>query len=548
MLIYPRKPFWPYSNPIKPEKNPFIRLSIMPDVIEVEVFNKLFASIAEEMGIILAKSSFSSNIKERRDFSCAIFDARGDLVAQAAHIPVHLGSMPMTVKHVLATHVFAPGDMMIVNDPFTGGSHLPDITLIAPVFNREGKVLFYVADRAHHADVGGRLPGSMGMLSDLDDEGVLIPPTFLRRQGVLNTHFIDEFLGQVRNPVERQGDLHAQAAALSRGNERLLELVDKYGIDHLSSVLAQLQNYAERLMRSAIARIPAGSYSFTDYLDDDGIANTPLPIAVKLIVDGEQAQIDFRHCARQVRSPINTVQSVTRSAVVYVFQCLLGDGYPINQGSYRPLSVITRPGTIVDASRPAPVAAGNVETSQRIVDVLLGALAQAIPNRIPAASCGSMNNVAIGSLEAGSKQQFTYYETIGGGMGARPDRDGLHGIHTHMTNTLNTPVEALEHAYPLEVVQYSLRHNSGGNGRYRGGDGIVRAYRFLDKANVSLLTERRRLAPYGLAGGRDGRRGENILVREGCRTRLAGKTNFTARPGDTVIIKSPSGGGWGRKP
>jgi len=519
----------------------------MPDVIEVEVFNKLFASIAEEMGIILAKSSFSSNIKERRDFSCAIFDARGDLVAQAAHIPVHLGSMPMTVKHVLAAHSFAPGDMMILNDPFHGGSHLPDITLIAPVCNTEGEVLFYVADRAHHADVGGRLPGSMGMISDLADEGVLIPPTFLRRKGVMNTHFVDQFLSQVRNPVERQGDLHAQAAALYRGNERLLELVDRYGIDYLFDVLAQLQNYAERLMRSAIVEIPDGSYNFIDYLDDDGIDCSPLPIGVKLTIDGGQALVDFTQCAPQVRSPLNTVRSVTRSTVVYVFQCLLGDGYPINQGSYRPLSVITRPGTLLDASPPAPVAAGNVETSQRIVDVLLGALAQAIPNRIPAASCGSMNNVAIGSLEAGSKHLFTYYETIGGGMGARPDRDGLHGIHTHMTNTLNTPVEALEHAYPLEVVQYSLRRNSGGKGQYKGGDGIIRAYRFLDKTNVSLLTERRRLAPYGLAGGRNGRRGENILIRNGRRTRLAGKINFTARPEDMLVIKTPSGGGWGKK-
>jgi len=520
----------------------------MPDVIEVEVFNKLFASIAEEMGIILAKSSFSSNIKERRDFSCAIFDGQGDLVAQAAHIPVHLGSMPMTVKHVVGAHTFAPGDMMIVNDPFVGGSHLPDITLIAPVCNSTGEVLFYVADRAQHADVGGKLPGSMGIISDIADEGVLIPPTYLRRKGVPNTEFIDQFLGQVRNPVERQGDLHAQAAALSRGNERLLELIDRYSSNSLFEVLAQLQDYAERLMRSAIAEIPDGSYTFTDHLDDDGIANTPLPIGVTLSIDGDRAQIDFSHCANQVPAPINTVQSVTRSAVVYVFQCLLGDGYPINQGSNRPLSVVTKPGTLVDASPPAPVAAGNVETSQRIVDVLMGALAQAIPDRIPAASCGSMNNIAIGSLQAESGHQFTYYETIGGGMGARPNGDGLHGIHTHMTNTLNTPVEALEHTYPLEVLQYNLRRNSGGLGLYNGGDGIVRTYRFLGKATVSLLTERRRLAPYGLAGGQNGQRGENLLFRDGRRTRLAGKTNFTARPGDILVIKTPAGGGWGKKP
>jgi N-methylhydantoinase B len=517
----------------------------MADVIEVEVFNKLFASIAEEMGIILAKSAFSPNIKERRDFSCAIFDSRGELVAQAAHIPVHLGAMTMTVKHALTVHAFAPGDLMILNDPFNGGSHLPDITLIAPVCNETAEVLFYVANRAHHADVGGRMPGSMGMISDPAEEGILIPPTLLYRRGVRHTSFTEHFLSLVRNPVERQGDLRAQTAALYRGQARLLALADKYGMHHLLAVLTRLFDYAERLMRSAIGTIPDGSYSFVDYLDDDGVRRVPLPIGVRLTVDGEQAMVDFSQCAQQVPSPLNTVQSVTRSAVFYVFQCLVGDGYPINQGSYRPLTVITRPGTLLDATPPAPVAAGNVETSQRIVDVLLGALAMAVPNRIPAASCGSMNNIAIGSLGPGSKDPFTYYETIGGGMGGRPDRDGLGGIHTHMTNTLNTPIEALEHAYPLQVERYGLRRNSGGPGLHRGGDGIVRAYRFLDQAHVSLLTERRRLSPYGLAGGHDGRRGENVLIRDGRHTRLAGKINFIARPGDKLVLKTPSGGGWG---
>jgi N-methylhydantoinase B len=520
----------------------------MADIIEVEVFNKLFASIAEEMGIILAKSAFSPNIKERRDFSCAIFDTAGELVAQAAHIPVHLGAMAMTVKHALTVHDFAAGDMMILNDPFNGGSHLPDITLIAPVCNAAAEVLFYVANRAHHADVGGRMPGSMGMISDLADEGILIPPTILYRHGMLDKPFIEHFLGRVRNPVERQGDLRAQTAALHRGQARLLALTDKYGMDHLLAVLARLSDYAERLMRSAIGTIPDGSYSFVDYLDDDGINQVPLPIGVRLTVDHEHAEIDFRQCAQQVPSPLNTVKSVTRSAVVYVFQCLVGDGYPINEGSYRPLTVITRPGTLLDALPPAPVAAGNVETSQRIVDVLLGALAKAIPHRIPAASCGSMNNIAIGSLAAGSINHFTYYETIGGGMGARPDRPGLDGIHTHMTNTLNTPIEALEHAYPLQVERYGLRRNSGGQGLHRGGDGIVRQYRFLDQAHVSLLTERRRLSPYGLAGGHDGRRGENVLIRDGRHKRLTGKINFIARPADRLVLKTPSGGGWGACP
>ena len=523
----------------------------MHDIIEVEVFNKLFSSIAEEMGIILARSSFSANIKERRDFSCAIFDAGGDLVAQAAHIPVHLGAMPMTLAAVLSELKTRPGDIVITNDPYRGGSHLPDITLIEPVFGISSDIsppspLFYVVNRAHHADVGGKNPGSMGLADSLADEGYVIPPTLLNAAGTVNHVFLKDFLQNVRNPFERLGDLRAQVASLARGRFRLHEIMHKYPLAHIYTILEQLKNYAERLLRNVIKDLPDGPYSFTDFMDDDGRGSKPLPITVDLTINNVDIIADFSRSAVQTHTPLNTVRSVVMSATAYVFQCLVGDGHPINQGSYRPLKIITRPGSIVDAKNPAPVAAGNVETSQRIVDVLLGALAKAVPGLIPAASSGTMNNIAIGGRNSLTGVEFSYYETIGGGMGGRPGMDGLSGIHTHMTNTMNTPVEALEHAYPLLVEQYALRRGSGGAGLHRGGDGITRSYRFLDNALVSLLSERRKLEPYGLAGGKNGLRGENILVKKKRKKRLGGKEVFEAQAGDQLVIRTPGGGGWGR--
>ena len=515
------------------------------NIIDVEVFNKLFSSIAEEMGIVLARSAFSPNIKERRDFSCAIFDRHGELVAQAAHIPVHLGAMPRTLVHILKEYDIGPGDVIIANDPFKGGSHLPDITLAEAVCDEAGTPLFYVVNRAHHADVGGKTPGSMGLSSSLAEEGVLIPPTLLHAKGKQQP-FYKEFLTQVRNPAEREGDLRAQLAALGRGSNRLQELIDKHSAAKLFTIIDQLKDYAERLMRNTIKELANGSYQFTDYLDDDGVNTTPIPISLRLTIDDDQATADFSASADQVQTPLNTVEPVTLSATIYAFQCLMGEGFPINHGSYRPISLITRKGSIVDALPPAPVAAGNVETSQRLVDVLFGALAQAAPERIPAASCGSMNNVAIGGNHPESGH-YAYYETIGGGMGARPASDGLSGIHTHMTNTMNTPVEALEHAYPLQVECYGLVRKSGGKGKQRGGDGIVRSYRFLADAEVSLLTERRQLTPYGLAGGKAGGMGKNELVRGKKRKRLPGKVNLRTKAGDLLIITTPGGGGWGKK-
>jgi N-methylhydantoinase B len=523
------------------------------DIIEVEVFNKLFSSIAEEMGIILGRSSFSSNIKERRDFSCAIFDASGDLVAQAAHIPVHLGAMPMTLSSVLSEMTLQPGDMVITNDPYKGGSHLPDITLIEPVFasisdHTNTGPLFYLVNRAHHADVGGKNPGSMGLANCLEEEGYVVSPRLLYAQGVYNQTFIDDFLLNVRNPEERLGDLRAQTASLKRGKMRLLDILKKYPPEKVFAILDQLKDYAERLMQNVITHLPNGLYSFTDFLDDDGRGSAPVPVAVDLAIHNSSITADFSRSADQADTPINTVKSVVMSATVYVFQCLVGEGHPINQGTYRPIEIKTRPGSVVDAKSPAPVAAGNVETSQRIVDVLLGALAKAVPEVIPAASSGSMNNIAIGGEKSRTGEEFSYYETIGGGMGGRPTSAGLSGIHTHMTNTMNTPIEALEHSYPLLIERYGLRNGSGGEGLHRGGAGIIRSYLFLKKAQVSLLTERRKLAPYGLAGGQNGLTGRNELVQKKKRKKLKGKVVFEAEANDLLVIKTPGGGGWGGPP
>ncbi|MEN8140787.1 MAG: hydantoinase B/oxoprolinase family protein [Thermodesulfobacteriota bacterium] len=514
------------------------------DIIEVEIFNKLFSAIAEEMGIVLQRSAFSSNIKERRDFSCAIFAANGELVAQAAHIPVHLGAMPATMNHVLAQLNPAAGDVIITNDPFGGGSHLPDITLLAPVTDAAGATLFHVACRAHHADVGGKTPGSMGFCHHIDDEGVLIPPTRLLQGGKTNKQFLREFLAQVRNPEERRGDLRAQEAALSRGRDRLLATVTKYGSGHLFTVLEELKDYGERLMAATIEAIPDGCYRANDILDDDGLDSAPLDLAVELTIKGEGALVDFCASCDQVTTPLNGVRAVTVSATMYCLQCLLGEGYPINHGTQRPITIITRPGSILDATHPSPVAAGNVETSQRVVDLLFKALAQALPQRVPAASCGSMNNIAIGDVGCG--ERFTYYETIGGGMGGAPKGPGASGIHSHMTNTLNTPVEALEHSFPLQIKRYELRHGSGGKGAQGGGCGLIRSYEFLEDAHLSLLAERRRSRPYGLQGGNAGRPGCDMWQKKGGeRVRLAGKANIEVAEGDVVTIMTPGGGGWG---
>ncbi len=492
------------------------------------------------MGIVLQKASFSPNIKERRDFSCAIFDGSGRLLAQAAHIPVHLGSMPDAVAEAInAFSVLSPGDVIITNDPYRGGTHLPDITLIKPVFFGD-ELGFFLGVRAHHADVGGRYPGSMGLARSVEEEGVLIPPTKLFEAGTFQKEVWEGFLRRVRAREEREGDLRAQVASLRRGEVRLKELVTRYGLETLLEKGKLLQDYSRTFMQKVVSEIPQGEYFFEDYLDDDGTGTEALPIRVRLEVKGGEVVVDLRESAPQAPTSVNAVRSVTKAAVFYVFMCLSRGMIPPNQGAFDPIKVLTKSATLVDAVYPAPVAGGNVETSQRIVDALLGALAQAVPERIPAASCGSMNNVAFGN------DRFVYYETIGGGMGGGPDAPGLSGVHTHMTNTLNTPVEALEQALQVVVERYSLRKGSGGKGRFSGGDGIVRRFRFLEPVTVSLLTERRRFSPYGLLGGKPGKRGRNILIGvTGKKKVLPGKVSLEVKEGEVLEVRTPGGGGYG---
>lgn len=514
------------------------------DLIRLEIFKHLFASIPEEMGAALQRASFSPNIKERRDFSCALFDAQGEMIAQAAHIPVHLGAMPLSVQSAIRSLPFAEGDMVVLNDPYQGGTHLPDITLIAPIF-AAGALVGFAANRAHHADVGGMAPGSMPIARELVQEGLILPPVKLLAGGEVQAGVWDIILRNTRSPQERAGDLRAQIAANQRGVRRFGELVAAYGLQEVQHYAAALLDYTERLTRALISTLPDGRFEFEDALDDDGLGNGPLPIRVRIDIAGGQATVDFAGTAPQAQGSVNAVYAITLSAVYYVFRCLVDAEVPNNTGSLRAIRVLAPEGSLVNARPPAPVAGGNVETSQRIVDVLLGALAQALPAHIPAASQGSMNNTLIGGWDAARGRAFTYYETIAGGMGARPTADGPSGVHSHMTNTLNTPAEAMEYAYPIQVLCYELRPGTGGAGRFRGGDGLRRDLLLQTEATASLLSERRTSQPYGLAGGEPGATGENVLIRGGAAQPLPAKGEVQLRPGDVLSIRTPGGGGWG---
>jgi N-methylhydantoinase B len=517
--------------------------------IELSIFKSATHSIAEEMGAALRRTSFSPNIKERRDYSCAIFDSLGRVIAMGDHMPVHLGSMPMSVKAVMDAMSLHPGDVAMLNDPYAGGTHLPDITLVLGIFvNDDGDVpLMYVAVRAHHADVGGFYPGSMGLCREIYQEGLRIPPVLLMQSGQINDALLQLVLHNVRTPEERRGDLLSQIGACRVGETRLHELIARYGVGSIQRLATELLDYSERLMRAQFSQCKSGTYQAEDFLDGDGFENEPLPIRVAITLDRDtqSAHVSFDGCHPQVRSSINAVYAITYSAVYYVMRCLLPEDAPATAGLMRPVTVSTERGTIVDAVLPAPVAGGNVETSQRIVDVLLRALAQAMPERIPAASSGTMNNLTIGGLDHRSGKPFAYYETVAGGMGARPNADGISGIHTHMTNSLNTPVEALEYAYPFRVHAYGYRANSGGSGRYRGGNGIIREIELLTPATITLLTERRRFAPYGLNGGGEGVRGVSFHINADGTTELPAKCSIQAQAGDRIRIETPGGGGWG---
>jgi N-methylhydantoinase B len=544
------------------------------DPIELEIFKNLYHSIAEEMGAALRRTAFSPNIKERRDYSCAVFDGQGQVIAMGDHMPVHLGSMPMSVQAAIDAGPMRPGDIVMLNDPFRGGTHLPDITLVAPVFVKPGGVQsrgrgaarpdFYVASRAHHADVGGAYAGSMGLCREIYQEGVRIPPVKLMSAEVMNRDILAMLLNNVRTPEEREGDLGAQIAACHTGSERLREVCVRYGVERAKQAASELLSYAEELMRAFLQRVPSGEYRAEDFLDGDGISEQPVKIAVAIKVhQGDEkaasspkprgrkrprhmVTVDFTGSDPQVEGSVNAVEAITCSACFYVFRCLLAEDVPVAAGLMRPIHVVAPEGTIVNARPPAAVAGGNVETSQRIVDVLLRALAQAIPDAIPAAASGTMNNLTIGGIDPRTGEPFTYYETIAGGMGARPGKPGVSGVHTHMTNSLNTPAEALEYAYPLRVRSYSLRPESGGSGQFSGGDGIVREIEVLTDCEVTLLADRRSRGPWGLSGGQEGAAGRAVIVRQdGSTEQMPGKFNTRLRRGDRVRIESPGGGGWG---
>lgn len=518
--------------------------------ILLEVFKNRFSSIAEEMGVTLTHTAFSPNIKERRDLSCAIFDARGDMIAQAAHIPVHLGSMPLSVKSAMAAMKagdgFAPGDMVMLNDPFKGGTHLPDITIVAPVFAEGARApSFYVANRAHHADVGGMASGSMPLSSSLFQEGLIIPPVKIIRQGEPDSEIMRLVLNNVRTPDEREGDFSAQFMANATGVRRMQECLAKYGLDTCATYAAALMDYSETITRQAIESMVDGTYTFEDFLDDDGLGTTDIGIRLTVTIAGDTARLDFTASDDQVQGSVNAVRAITLSAVLYVFRAMTERDIPANAGCVRPVEVVTRPGSIVDATFPAAVAGGNVETSQRIVDVILGALAGAAPDRIPAASQGTMNNVTIGDAHGRESQPFAYYETLAGGMGASRHAPGESAVHSHMTNTLNTPVEALEYAYPFRVVEYGIRRDTGGNGAHRGGDGMVREIELLAGCEITVLSERRTRGAFGIAGGTDGAPGRNLLVHDGRTEQLPGKTHRPLHKGDRIRIETPGGGGYG---
>jgi len=535
------------------------------DPIELEIFKNLYHSIAEEMGAALRRSAFSPNIKERRDYSCAVFDNAGEVIAMGDHMPVHLGSMPMSVRAAIDACEIAPGDIVMLNDPFRGGTHLPDITLVAPVYVRRAPSRskahaspdFYVASRAHHADVGGTFAGSMGLCREIYQEGFRIPPVKIMRAGAIEKDVLALLLNNVRTPEEREGDLGAQIAACHTGAERLREVCARYGLARAQHAAQNLLQYSEELMRAFLRELPPGLYCAEDFLDNDGVSERPVRIAVKVcrrVLDPAKAaqplvEIDFTGSDPQVRGSVNAVEAIAYSACFYVFRCLLADDVPATAGLMRPIKVTAPQGTVVNARPPAAVAGGNVETSQRIVDVLLRALAQALPDRIPAAASGTMNNLTIGGTDPRTGKPFAYYETIAGGMGARPTKAGISGVHTHMTNSLNTPAEALEYSYPLRVRRYALRKESGGGGKFYGGNGIVREIEVLTDCEVTLLSDRRTHGPWGLAGGEAGAPGKaSVLRNDGSVEQMPGKFSTRLLAGERIVIESPGGGGWGTLP
>ncbi|WP_318570495.1 hydantoinase B/oxoprolinase family protein [Salinigranum marinum] len=518
------------------------------------------------MNATLVRTGYSPNIKERRDCSCALFDAAGEMISQAETMPVHLGAMPFSVAAAVKRFPPAelePGDSVLLNDPFRGGAHLPDLTLVSPVFV-DGDVVAYAANRAHHADIGGSRAGSVAADStEIYQEGLRIPPVKFASRGTVDEDVLSMILANVRTPDERRGDLRAQEAANATGRRRFSALAEKYG-DTLAPALAEIKDYSERRMRAEIESLPDGTYTFEDVLDDDGKGNEDLPVRAAVTVDDDEVHVDFAGTAPQTAGPINAVFAVTASATYYAVRCVTDPSIPPNHGCYRPITVETPERSLVDPEPPAAVVGGNLETSQRVTDVVLGAFAEADVSRVLAGSQGTMNNVTFGGTDprraAGDDgaaetvgSPYAFYETQGGGFGGRDGKDGMDGVHVHMSNTRNTPVEVLETAYPLRVERYELRPDSGGAGRFRGGLGLRRDIAVRGHtATFSLLADRQRHAPYGLAGGADGEPGVASRIDADAGpddgddgVRIPGKSTHDLPPGTTVSLRTPGAGGYG---
>ncbi|BDB98215.1 hydantoinase B/oxoprolinase family protein [Saccharolobus caldissimus] len=503
-----------------------------------EIIHKASEFIAEEMGVMLKRSAMSPNIRERMDHSCAILDAEGNIIAQAEHIPVHLGSFSVGVKNTLKIVNLEEGDMVILNDPYISGTHLNDVMLLAPIYYN-GKLIGYVVNKAHHVDVGGPSPGSLNpYATTIYEEGLVIPPVKIIKKGKLNEEIVEIIKENFKVPEVSLGDLNAQISANLNGVLRVKQLIDKYGLDRVLSSWAKSIEYGRSLALSEISKWNKGSFEDEDYLELDTLKR----IRVKIIISDKGIIADFNGTDNQVEAPFNAVYGVTFSAVSFVVRSLIGKDIPTNEGFYSVIKVIAPEGTIVNPLKPAAVGGGNVETSQRIADVTFKAFSHSIP--VPAAGSGTMMNVMMGGIYKG--KYWAYYETIGGGTGGRPNKDGVSGVHVNMTNTLNTPIEIAERHYPILFTAYRIREGSGGKGMYRGGDGIIRAFKVLEKTKLSIMAERFKVPPWGLKGGDNGKPGRVTIIRKGnVIEEMPSKFSTILNPGDEVIIETPGGGGYG---
>ena len=508
------------------------------DPIELNLFSSRVSAICDEMGLVLKRAAFSPNIKDRLDYSCAIFDIKGEMLAQADHMPVHLGSMAYAMHSIVRDKDWMQGDLLVLNDPFLGGTHLPDVTVISPVFLDDSRLSGFVVNRAHHANIGCNIPGSMPISSRIEEEGLVIPPTFLFRAGVLQKDSA-QLLGITDNVLS--GDFAAQAGANKIGRIRLEQLIEKIGWTTYQQNIEQLNNFAEEISAATISKLKPGTYKFTDFLDDDGCGTVNIKLAITMEIISDSVMLDFTDSSAMVKGNLNCPKAVVAAASYYCFRCLMPSYTPACHGLFRNIEIKTCEGSILNAKRPAAVAAGNVETSMRLVDLIFGVLAKASPELIPSAAQGTMNNIAMGLIDEDKGSRWDYYETIAGGTGGGPTFKGLDGQHSHMTNTLNTPVESVEMYYPLRISRYELRRQSGGKGRNRGGNGIIREYEFQDDAHVTILSERRTTGPWGLQGGESGDPGKNLFNDNP----VPSKCSLKASKGDRLTILTPGGGGWG---